>query len=353
MRLSHRDFARLEIALGKLYEATSVRTLHHRVMEVAAGLIGNTWVSYNETASIGSGGGLSLSEPHAPSDHLSLYPLLYTLWHEHPVLTTDPSRRSIALSFADCLPRRKVERLALYNEYYRKVGTADQLVLMLGIRPGVTMRCVSISRDRAGFAERDRVLLSLLRPHFERAHRNASLFEDLNAGRALLAIDPNGCIEYMTDDAAQRLHSAFGSGYREGAHAPILLREWLRAQLPGAASYFEPLHLPVRHGLVSLRVAHRTESRTVVLLEKSAGYADDGWPRLTPREREVIAWIAHGKSNPEIGIILELRPRTVEKHVENILAKLSLENRATLMLAALERGFRPADAPPQPGSHST
>lgn len=342
MRLSHRDFARLEIALGKLYEAASLRTLQHRAMHVVAGLIGNTWVTYNETDSVRSGSGLSLSEPHASSEHLTLYPLLYALWHEHPVLTTDPIRRSIALSFADCLPRRKLERLALYNEYYRKVGTADQLVLMLGTSPGTALRCISVSRDRAGFAQRDQFLLSLLRPHFERAYRNASLLDDLSAGRAILAVDADGRIEYLSDDAGQRLHAAFESGCREGARAPALLRDWLRAQSPTAGAYFEPLHLTVPDGWVSLRVAHRTESRTVVLVEKSAGHASDGWPRLTPREREVIAWIAHGKSNPEIAVILELRPRTVEKHVENILAKLALENRAALMLAALDRGIRPA-----------
>src|SRR5690606_26811638 len=126
---------------------------------------------------------------------LTLYPLLYALWHEHPVLTTDPIRRSIALSFADCLPRRKLERLALYNEYYRKVGTADQLVLMLGTSPGTALRCISVSRDRAGFAQRDQFLLSLLRPHFERAYRNASLLDDLSAGRAILAVDADGRIE--------------------------------------------------------------------------------------------------------------------------------------------------------------
>ena len=48
---------------------------------------------------------------------------------------------------------------------------------------------------------------------------------------------------------------------------------------------------------------------------------------LTPREVQVAGWISRGRSNPEIASILEMRPRTVEKHVENILAKLGVENR--------------------------
>ncbi|GIX47894.1 MAG: hypothetical protein KatS3mg131_2105 [Candidatus Tectimicrobiota bacterium] len=48
---------------------------------------------------------------------------------------------------------------------------------------------------------------------------------------------------------------------------------------------------------------------------------------LTPREAEVLFWVAQGKSNGEIATILALRPRTVAKHLEHIYAKLLVENR--------------------------
>jgi DNA-binding CsgD family transcriptional regulator len=48
---------------------------------------------------------------------------------------------------------------------------------------------------------------------------------------------------------------------------------------------------------------------------------------LTPREGEVVRWIAAGKRNGEIAVILDLSPRTVQKHVQNILGKLSVETR--------------------------
>ncbi len=50
---------------------------------------------------------------------------------------------------------------------------------------------------------------------------------------------------------------------------------------------------------------------------------------LTPREAEVARWLAMGKTNPEIAVILAMSPRTVEKHVEKILKKLEVENRTT------------------------
>jgi DNA-binding CsgD family transcriptional regulator len=48
---------------------------------------------------------------------------------------------------------------------------------------------------------------------------------------------------------------------------------------------------------------------------------------LTPRETEVARWLGQGKSNPEIAMILQTSPRTVEKHMEKILEKLGVENR--------------------------
>ena len=55
---------------------------------------------------------------------------------------------------------------------------------------------------------------------------------------------------------------------------------------------------------------------------------------LGPRATEVLYWLAKGKTNGEIGIILGARPRTIEKHVEGILAKLGVENRVAAALVA-------------------
>ena len=62
---------------------------------------------------------------------------------------------------------------------------------------------------------------------------------------------------------------------------------------------------------------------------------------LTPRQAEVAYWVAQGKTNPEIAVILGASPRTIDKHMERILARLALEGRAALMLSAGEV-LRPA-----------
>lgn len=57
---------------------------------------------------------------------------------------------------------------------------------------------------------------------------------------------------------------------------------------------------------------------------------------LTPREAEVLFWVAQGKTNPEIGIITEVKLTTVKKHLESIYQKLGVENRTTAAALALE-----------------
>jgi len=55
---------------------------------------------------------------------------------------------------------------------------------------------------------------------------------------------------------------------------------------------------------------------------------------LTPREAEVLGWIAQGKTNYEIGLILGACTGTVSKHVEHILTKLNVENRTSAAAVA-------------------
>lgn len=61
---------------------------------------------------------------------------------------------------------------------------------------------------------------------------------------------------------------------------------------------------------------------------------------LTARETEVLSWIAQGKTNYEIGVVLSACTGTICKHVEHILCKLKIKNRtaaAVIALAALSK----------------
>jgi DNA-binding CsgD family transcriptional regulator len=63
---------------------------------------------------------------------------------------------------------------------------------------------------------------------------------------------------------------------------------------------------------------------------------------LTPREMEIAGWMARGKTNSEIAIILGSAVRTVEKHMERILEKMNVENRVAATAIVASSGRFPA-----------
>jgi LuxR family quorum sensing-dependent transcriptional regulator len=65
------------------------------------------------------------------------------------------------------------------------------------------------------------------------------------------------------------------------------------------------------------------------------GGSPQGKPPLTPREREVLAWSAQGKSAWEIGTILSVGKRTVDEHAQTAMRKLGAANRTQAVAIAL------------------
>jgi DNA-binding CsgD family transcriptional regulator len=57
---------------------------------------------------------------------------------------------------------------------------------------------------------------------------------------------------------------------------------------------------------------------------------------VTPREREVLSWLAAGKTDRDIGEILGMSPRTVQKHLQHIYEKLGVETRTAAVVRAME-----------------
>lgn len=67
---------------------------------------------------------------------------------------------------------------------------------------------------------------------------------------------------------------------------------------------------------------------------------------LTDREREIVAWVATGRSNHEIAELLVVSPDTVRTHVSRAMVKLQARDRAQLVVFALQSGLEPPTAPP-------
>lgn len=57
---------------------------------------------------------------------------------------------------------------------------------------------------------------------------------------------------------------------------------------------------------------------------------------ITARQAEILLWVAQGKTNPEIALILGLSQLTVKKHLENIFERMGVETRHSAALRAIE-----------------
>jgi DNA-binding CsgD family transcriptional regulator len=57
---------------------------------------------------------------------------------------------------------------------------------------------------------------------------------------------------------------------------------------------------------------------------------------LTPREAEVLLWVAQGKSNSDVACILGAAEKTIKAHLSSIFAKLGVESRNAATLVAIE-----------------
>jgi DNA-binding NarL/FixJ family response regulator len=82
-------------------------------------------------------------------------------------------------------------------------------------------------------------------------------------------------------------------------------------------------------------------TRTVIERFGRTGRVERRHPRLddlTQREREILAWVATGRSNQEIAEELVVSPDTVRTHVSRAMIKLQARDRAQLVVFAIESG---------------
>jgi DNA-binding CsgD family transcriptional regulator len=66
-------------------------------------------------------------------------------------------------------------------------------------------------------------------------------------------------------------------------------------------------------------------------------------PLLTNRENEILEYVAIGDSAKEAAIRMQIAPRTVERHIENIRLKMHAKNRAHMVMCAVFQGLLKVD----------
>jgi DNA-binding response OmpR family regulator/DNA-binding CsgD family transcriptional regulator len=184
-------------------------------------------------------------------------------------------------------------------------------------------------------------LLARIRVHLGNARLAQETHAALDAsGRFLFATDRAGRVLWCTPKARQLLNVA-GALRTDEASLPAEVIEQLlrlrRAENPAAAR-------------CSLNVAGRRLDCSFVstlgadeLLFRLADTTSTEYDQptlqrahaLTSREAEVLLWVSRGKANRDIGEILNISPRTVNKHLEGVFVKLGVENRAAATAVAV------------------
>ena len=171
------------------------------------------------------------------------------------------------------------------------------------------------------------------------------------AGRHLMAVRRNGSVLWSTPQATRLVNAA--SGTDEGLNSLVApIAAFISARDNGGAPHDTTFAVKIK-GEVALQLSFLGTigpDEYLFRLTATKQVPDDELLRLrfklTQRESEVLLWIAKGKANKDIGEILGLSARTVNKHLEQIYIKLGVENRssAAVMAAAAFHENRESNA---------
>ncbi|HYS65674.1 MAG TPA: response regulator [Paraburkholderia sp.] len=130
-----------------------------------------------------------------------------------------------------------------------------------------------------------------------------------------------------------------------GTRLPPVLGQWLARWIEAGCDLqtsFETAAEGVRR--VARVLGRATRGDWVILLEEFDDAAHTSALaaqfNLTAREAEVLLWLSRGKTNRDIGDILGMAPRTVNKHLEHVFGKLHVETRAAAAAIAAKASTR-------------
>jgi DNA-binding CsgD family transcriptional regulator len=243
--------------------------------------------------------------------------------HEHPVFIQHAKARDTT--------RGQLHSPGVTQEVLSALRVKYQIAPQL-------IKQVTVNGRSKHLAERDQLLLKLLGPHLIQALSERCI----NLG--LIVFTRDGKVRLATTCAVQQVRNYLGDRSLRGNRLPDVLWRWVKQQ--EVAPRIEGDVRLRRSPLVLEHQGKRLMIRLVPDSDQSSFLLDEHWapmqppsvlPRdLSPREGQVLGWLSQGKTNKDIGVILELSARTVQKHLEHIYRKLGVETRTGAVAKAYE-----------------
>lgn len=157
------------------------------------------------------------------------------------------------------------------------------------------------------------------------------------AGIAMLALDKEGRLLWQTPVAIQMLQDNLPQAQEQQEDFYNRLSGWFTQ-----SDLSEPLLVAgLQQNLSLSKLADTGRGAHLVLIQPQEAIPSAEVLMhscaVTRREAEVLYWVALGKTNRDIGEILDLSPRTVNKHLEHIFTKLNVETRTAAVASALAK----------------
>lgn len=340
VELQPQDYMAVMRVIHELHACRSLEAFPEVVTRALSGLIPCNLAAYNEV-NVSLGRMKSVALPAPPQLHE-----LISVWErhmsEHPILDYyRVTQDGQALAISDFLSQAEFHALGLYREFFSRVGAEDQLAAGFFLGDSVVV-WLAFNRSERGFSARDRQVLNLLRPHLIQAYAAAREFDDLKSERRLLqeALGSvgHGVIRYRSDGRLAEVSPSVLEALEVGSKKAMAELAWLNQELEKFKRANERQQVTTSPSHPKVMICwHRVGEGVTGIVSEKPTHRVARLYGLTQRESEVLQWMAEGKSNAEVGQILEISAGTVKIHVQRVLAKLGAPNRtaAVAMLRTL------------------
>jgi len=184
-------------------------------------------------------------------------------------------------------------------------------------------------------------LLARVRVHMAQGRAAHASAASLDAtGRLMLATDASGSLLWCTPMAEEAISRVVPGWSRRETLPPEVRVPVERLLLRGAAGASIRFEQAAHGGMLELVLVTRYRENEVLIRLNELNPGKDverlaGSLGLTRREAEVLLWVSYGKSSGDISDVLEISPRTVQKHLEHVYVKLGVETRSAAAAMAI------------------